>query len=440
MNIKITDQTASRKSIVVSFEAKEVDAEHKAVVDQISRMAQLPGFRQGKAPAAIVVKRFGKEIAEEFRQKILNAAYRAATENKDLKIAAVANLEPGEIEAGKDAVVTLTVDLVPEFELPEYVGLPTEVPAVEVTDQDVESVIEALRAERAEFKPAARPAQKGDYVKLGYVGKIDGQAIAEIAPDRQVYGTIPQTWEEVDGQHEGIIPTLGKQLAGLSVGDKKDITVQFPADFAAVPALAGKTAVYSIDVQEIRERILPAVDEAFLKAQKAESIDALKSTIRDNLKAQKEMQNRSGQRRQVVDALLAKVDFPLPEALVESETQNVLRQFVTENIRRGVPREQLEKDQNEVYESSKKAAAQRVKSQFLIARIAEKEKIGIEERDLDTFLYREAMRTGANPEKILKDIAKDRDVLQSIQRGIIFDKAVDFLVSKATVTTATTKA
>lgn len=440
MNIKITDQTASRKSIVVSFEAKEVDAEHKAVVDQISRMAQLPGFRQGKAPAAIVVKRFGKEIAEEFRQKILNAAYRAATENKDLKIAAVANLEPGEIEVGKDAVVTLTVDLVPEFELPEYVGLPTEVPAVEVTDQDVESVIEALRAERAEFKPAARPAQKGDYVKLGYVGKIDGQAIAEIAPDRQVYGTIPQTWEEVDGQHEGIIPTLGKQLAGLSVGDKKDITVQFPADFAAVPALAGKTAVYSIDVQEIRERILPAVDEAFLKAQKAESIDALKSTIRDNLKAQKEMQNRSGQRRQVVDALLAKVDFPLPEALVESETQNVLRQFVTENIRRGVPREQLEKDQNEVYESSKKAAAQRVKSQFVIARIAEKEKIGIEERDLDTFLYREAMRTGANPEKILKDIAKDRDVLQSIQRGIIFDKAVDFLVSKATVTTATTKA
>jgi trigger factor len=440
VNIQIKDITVTRKSIVVSLEAKEVDVIYQGTVAQVSRQAQLPGFRPGKAPAAVIAKRFAKPIAEEFRQNVMNQAYRAATESKDVTIAAVANFEPGEIEQGKDAVLTVTVDVMPDFQVPEYLGLPTEIQTVEVTDQDIDGVIEGLRAERAEFKSADRPAQKGDYVKLGYEGKVDGQAIAEIAPDRQVYGKVPQTWEEVEGQNEGVIPGLGAQLKGLKAGDKQDVNIQFPAEFPAVPALAGKSAVYSIEVQEIRERILPEINEEFLKANKFESLDALKTQVRERLKGQKEMQNIGLQRRQVLDALSAKVDFPLPEAIVENEAQVVMRQFVNENLRRGVPQEQLQKDQVEIFENAKKMAAARVKSQFIIAKIAGEQKINIEERDLDTFLYREAMRTGANPDKILKDLSKNRDTLREVQRSIIFDKAVDFLVSKATVSTVPAKA
>ncbi|MFA5263255.1 MAG: trigger factor [Opitutaceae bacterium] len=440
MNIKINDLTVNRKSIVVTLEPKEVDATHQTVVNQFSQKAQLPGFRPGKAPAAIVIKRFGKDIAEEFRQNVINAAYRAISEREDLKIAAYANVEISQVEVGKESVITLTVDIQPDFQMPEYSGLPTEIAPIDASDKEIEAVIEGIRAERADFKAADRPAQKGDFVKLGYEGKVEGKPISEIAPDRQVYGKIPQTWEEVEGAHEGIIPSLGKHLAGLRVGDKKDVTVQFPLDFAPLPVLAGKTAVYSIDIQEVRERILPAIDEEFLKANKAESLDALKKSIGDSLKTQKEMQNRNAQRRQVVEQLNSLVEFALPEALVENETQNVLRQFVTENMRRGVPQEQLEKDKQEIFENARKAAAQRVKSQFIIAQIAEKEKIAVSESDFDAFLYRESMRTGGNPEKILKDLAKDRELLRSVQRTIIFDKAVDFLISKATVSIVQPKA
>jgi len=440
VNIKINDLTVNRKSIVVTLEAKEVDATHQAVVTQFSQKAQLPGFRPGKAPASVVLKRFGKDIAEEFRQNVVGAAYRSVSEREDIKVAAFANVEVNQVELGKESVITLTVDIQPEFEMPEYVGLATEIAAIDASEKEIDAVIEGIRSERADFKAADRPAQKGDFVKLGYEGKVDGKAIAEIAPDHQVYGKIPQTWEEVDGEHEGIIPTLGKQITGLRAGDKKDITVQFPLDFAALPALAGKTAVYSLDVQEVRERILPAIDEEFLKANKAESLDALKKNIGESLKSQKEMQNRGAQRRQVIEKLNASVEFPLPEALVESETQNVVRQFVSENMRRGVPQEQLEKSKTEIFENARKAAAQRVKSQFIIAKIAEKENIAVVESDFDAFLYRESMRTGANPDKILKDLAKDRELLRSVQRTIIFDKAVDFLVSKATVSTVQPKA
>ena len=435
MNTEIKDVSATRKSLVVSLDQSEVAAEHQASVAEFSKMARLPGFRPGKAPAALILKRFGKEIGEEFKQKVVSKAYRSGLEQSKLDVLSVTGVEPGEIEAAKAATVTFTLDVRPTFTLPEYTGLATEVLPVEPTAAEIDQVIESLRAERADFKVAERAAQKGDYVKLAYDGTVDGKPILELAPDKQIYGKVPQTWEEVEGAQEGIIPGLGKQLAGLKAGDKKSVTITFPAEFAAVPALAGKSAVYAVDVQEVRERILPPLDEEFLKSQQAANLDDLKTKITGGLKARKEQTNRQGQRRQVAEAISAKVDFPVPESMVESETQNVLRSFIEENMRRGVPQEQFEKDKKELFESAKKAAHGRVKTQLILANIAEKEKITVTEQDIDAFIYREAMMNNAKPEKLVKDLTKDRERLRSVQQSIIFDKTLDLLVSKATVKT-----
>src|SRR5581483_9506573 len=151
----------------------------------------------------------------------------------------IVNVEEGKIAPGESANVTITLDVRPDFTVPDYTGLPTEIAPTEATDAEVDNVIQGLRSERADFKPADRPAQKGDYVKLAYEGKIDGQPITELAPDKQLYGQVPQTWEEVEGAQEGVIPGLGKQLAGVKAGDKKEVVITFPSDFAPVPALAG---------------------------------------------------------------------------------------------------------------------------------------------------------------------------------------------------------
>ena len=255
VNVQLNNVSATRKSLVVTLDASEVDTEHKAVVGEIAKVASFPGFRPGKAPLAMVLKRFAKEIAEEFKQKVVGKAYREGLEQAKLEVLNVVNLEEGTIAAGSGATVTITLDVRPEFALPDYTNIPTEITPTDATDAEVEKVIEGLRGERADFKPADRPAQKGDYVKLAYEGSVDGKPIAELAPEKQIYGKVPQTWEEVEGTNEGVIPGLGLQLAGLKSGDKKDVTVTFPADFAPVPALAGKTAVYAVDVQEIRERL-----------------------------------------------------------------------------------------------------------------------------------------------------------------------------------------
>ena len=440
VNIQLNNVSDTRKTIVVTLDKSEVDAEYQATVSEFSKFAQLPGFRPGKAPAALVLKRYGKDILGEFKQKVVAKAYRGALDEKKLEVLNLVNLEEGTIEPGLSAAVTVTVDVAPEFVLPEYVGLPTEIGGTEATDAEVDTVIEGLRGERADFKVAERPAQKSDYVKLSYEGNVDGKAIAELAPEKQIYGKVPQTWEEVEGTNEGVLPGLGKALAGVKTGDKKDITITFPADFAPVPALASKVATYAVEILEIRERVLPELNEEFFKSQQVDNLDALKSSVRNNLKLRKDYENQTAQRRQVTEAIAAKVEFAVPQSLVDSETQGVLRQFIEENMRRGVPQDQFEKDKKELFAGAQKAATQRVKVQLILAKIAEAEKITVSERDIDNFIYREASRSGQKPEKLVKDLTKDRDQLRAIQQNIIFDKAVDFLVSKATVTTSQAKA
>ena len=440
MNVQLNNVSATRKSLVVTLDPSEVDAEHQAVVGEIAKVARIPGFRPGKAPAAMVAKRFSKEIVEDFKQKVVAKAYRTALEQEKLDVLNVVKVDEGQIATGTPANVTITLDVRPDFELPDYSNLQTEIVTTEATDVEVDNVIQGLRSERADFKPAERPAQKGDYVKLAYEGKIDGNPIADLAPDKQLYGKVPQTWEEVEGANEGVIPGLGKQLAGLKAGDKKDVSITFPADFAPVPALAGKTAIYSVDVQEIRERVLPELNEEFFKSQQVDDLAGLQSQVRTNLKMQKEYQNRSAQRRQVTEQLAANVDFPVPDSLVDAETQSVLRQFIEDNMRRGVPQEQFEKGKKELFEGAKKAASNRVKLQLILAKIAEKEKIEVTNDDLNNYLYRESTRSGQKPDKLAKTLATDRDQLRNVQQSIIFDKSIDFLVSKAKVSTVQPKA
>ncbi|MBP7142913.1 MAG: trigger factor [Opitutaceae bacterium] len=433
MNTAVQDQSITRKNLVVSLDAAEVSSKHAATVAEFVRYAKIPGFRPGKAPMAVIAKRFEKDIADEFKQKVVAEAYREGVEKSKLDILNLVQANPGTIENGKPAELTFSIDVRPEFEVPDYSELTTEVGSTEVSDAEIDQVIERLRSERADFKVADRASQKGDYIKLSYEGIVDGKPILELVPEKQIYGKVPQTWEEVDGEQEGLIPGLGKQLSGMRAGEKKEVAVQFPAEFHGAPELAGKAATYSVEILEVRERVLPEIDEAFLKTHEAGSVEELRDGIRGNLRMQKEYQNRTDQRRQVIESLLQKTDFEIPSSLVEVETQNVLRRFIEENMRRGVTQDQFEKDKKELFESARRSAASRVKSQLILSKIAEKEDIKVSENDINQYIIQESQRSHTAPDKLLKQLSGDRSQLRSVHQDIIFDKAVEFLVSKAKV-------
>jgi trigger factor len=170
-----------------------------------------------------------------------------------------------------------------------------------------------------------------------------------------------------------------------------------------------------------------------------ESLEGLRQRVSQNLKQSKELENRRALRLQVREALASRIEFPLPESLIAAETQEVLRRFMEENLRHGVPEAEFEKNKKELYENARRAAVARVKQQILVEKVAEKEKIQVDERDIDTAIMREAMRSNQRPDKVAKELTKDRDRLRSLKAAIVFDKALDFLVSKATLTTAAPK-
>ncbi len=436
MNVSITDLSETRKTVTVTLDKGEVDGEYSAILGEFTKQVSLPGFRPGKAPAAMVAKRYGKELSEEFKSRVVGRAYRDGLKEAKLEAISLIDVEEGEVQPGLSAAIKLTIDVRPVIKLPVYKGIETTVQPTEPTAAEIDAVVEGLRSERADFKAVDRAAQKGDYVRFGYEGTLDGKPLTEIVGDKPLYAKAPQTWEEVEGENEGLLPGMGKHLAGLKAGDKKSITLNFPATYPAMPALAGKAAAYAIEVQEVRERTLPPLDETFFKANQVESLEALKEQIKKTLTYRKEQENRAGQRRQVTDALIARADFPVPESLVASERDGVLRQFIEENMRRGVPQEQFERNKKELFDSAAKAALARVKVQLLLARIAEEEKLKVEEKDLNGWIMREAMRSGQKPDKLVKELGKDRDQMRAMQQQILFDKTLDFLVAQATVKTA----
>jgi trigger factor len=440
VNVQITDINETRKTLTVTLDKGEVEGEYTNLLGEFTRQVSLPGFRPGKAPTAMVAKRFGKELKDEFKSKVIGKAYRDGLEQSKLPVLTLVDVEEGAIEPGLSAAIKLTVDIRPEIKLPEYLGLETEVESTEPTEAEIDRVIEGLRAERADFKVADRAAAAGDYVRFGYSGTLEGKPLTEIVGDKGIYAAAPQTWEEVDGANEGLLPGVSKQIAGLKAGDTKNIPVTFPADFAAVPALAGKTADYQISVQEVRERVLPPMDEAFFKGNQVENLEGLKAQVGGNLKARKDYGNRAAQRRQITEALAARASFPVPESLVSSERDAILRQFIEENLRNGVPQEKIEENKKELYENAGKAAQTRVKVQLLLAEIAQAEKLQVDEKDFNSWLMRESMRSGDRPDKLAKELGKNRDQVRAIQQQLLFDKALDFLVAKATVKPVTKSA
>lgn len=436
MNVIVEDINDTRKRLSVTLEAEEIQKERDAVLKEVAKAARLPGFRPGKAPLPMIAKRFSREIGDRVKQNVLNDAYRQAIEESKLQPFKLVEIDGGEqLAADGNREVAFVLDVRPDFNLPEYKGIEIEEPSEEVTDAEIDTFIDRLRSQRAEFTTVEREAAQGDYVKLSYEGKIDGKLIAELVPDAPVFGTQNSTWEEV-GAEEEAIPGFSSGLAGLKAGDRKEISVDFPENFPQA-ALRGQKAVYSLEMQEVREKKMPELDEEFLKGLQVESVEKLREQVRANLEQTRKRESEEKKRQQLTERLGSMVEFPLPESAVERETQNILRQFLETNLRRGVPQEEFEKRKEELYDGARRSAFVRVKLQFILAKIAAAEDIKATDEDLSRVIYFEAQRRREKPEKFVKELRKNPDEIDAMRQSIIFDKTLDFLLENAKLRKAT---
>lgn len=429
MNTQIEDINPTRKAATVVVPADVIENAQNKLFKEYASRARIPGFRPGKAPVSVVRQKYGKDLEKELAQRVVQEAYAAVRENKELEVYALVDVKEPAIEVGKEAEIRFEIDVIPAFELPQYKGL--EVPAedLSVSDEDVEKAAENIRSQRAEFNKVETPAEKGDYVKLSYEGKIDG---AEFPEELSRYGKQTGTWEEA-GSEEAFgasVKEIAAAVIGMKAGDKKEITVTFADDFTA-EALRGKTAVYTLDVAEVRQRVLPELNEEFFKSVHVADEAEFKKQIRDGLETNKKNAATAKTREAVINKLNELVDFELPQSAVERESYNIFVEFANTQIRQGVKIEEIQEKRDELMENTKEAAKTRVKTQLILNAIAKVEDVKVEQSDITTRIQQEAYMSGMPTEKFVKELTKDRSRLMEMQANIRYNKALDIVVNAA---------
>ena len=411
------------------MDAKAVDEAFDAVTKDFQKQASLPGFRPGKAPRNLVLKKYELDIKNEVKRKLIGDSYRKALDEKKIAVLGYPDIE--EIQFGRSQMLQFaaTIETAPEFQLPEYKGLPVKRENKSVTDADVERALKILAQQHTIFETVARELRLGDIAVINYTGTCDGKPITDTA--RTAKGLTEQKNFWVDTTPGSFIPGFADQLLGAKAGDKRTVNVDFSADFVT-KELAGKKGVFEVEAVEVKEKILPPVDDALAKKYDAENLEKLRAGVRRDLENELKYSQGKAVRGQIIRALLDRVNFDLPETAVAHETRNVVYDIVRENSQRGVGRETIEKQKEEIYTAATRDAKERVKLAFLIQHIAEKENFKVSQEEVLQHAQALASMYQIPLEKFLKDLQK-RNGVAELYDQIAREKVLAFLEQNAKI-------
>ncbi len=427
MNVTIENLAPCKKLVRVEIDAPEVDKAFEDMTKDFQRKAEFPGFRPGKAPRDMVVKRYEKDIQDEVKRKLIPDAYRKAVDEQKLDVLGYPDIEEIQFARGQNLLFAATVETAPDFQLPEYKGMPAKRETTQVTDADVEKALDLLRQRQSTFQTADRPAHNGDVAVVNYTGTIDGKPISEIAPAAAGLTEKKNFW--INLAPNEFIPGFADQLQGVKAGDKRTVTVDFPADFVT-PQLANLKGVYEVEVVEVKETVLPALDEALAKSYGAESVEKLRAGVRADLENELNFKKERSIRNQLIEELLKRVSFELPESSVKQETRNVVYDIVRENQKRGISKDIIEQQKEAIYSAATDGAKSRVKVNFLLQKIAEKEDIKVSQEEVAVRVQSLAGMYQIPPEKFVKDLQKRNGIVE-IYDQLAGEKVLTFLQQHA---------
>lgn len=430
MNVSVENLAPCKKLVRVELDAAAVDAAFDAITKDYQKQAALPGFRPGKAPRDMVAKKYEAEIKDEAKRKLIGDNYRKAIEEQKLQVVGYPDIEEVQFGRGQVLQFTATVETAPEFQLPEYKGLPATLETKSVTDADVEKALDMLRGQQADYKTVSRPLSNGDIAVVNYTGTCEGKLITELAPTAKGLTEQKNFW--VETTEGSFIPGFAAQLIGANAGDKRTVNVDFPADFVT-KELQGKKGSYEVELVEVKEKVLPELNDELAKKFGAENLEKLKAGVRTDLENELKYSKTKAVRGQVVKALLDKVSFDLPETAVANETRNVVYDLVRQNTQRGVNRDIIEKQKDEIYAAAAGNAKERVKLAFLVGRIAEQEKIQATQDDVLKRAQHLAMMYQMPFEQFVKDLQK-RNGVNELYEQVVHEKVLEFLEKNAAIT------
>ncbi len=431
MDISINKTSDCQATLNVTVPADEVAKLEDSILASYMQSARVPGFRPGKAPRSIIAKRYADMIREELDTRIKSDIQeKALSENPELKVLDFGNPTGGKQEDGSYTLAS-TITIVPDFELPEYMGLEVSVPSSEVSDEEVEDTLRKYAEASAEHVVVERASAASDVAVIDFKTSIEGKPAAEYCgkPVGFMEGREGH-WVNLDG--DSFLPGLAEGLVGLAAGESKDVDVTLREDFP-ISELAGKTVTFSCTVKEVREKKVPEVTpELFAGSLPGKSMEEIRSIVRENMKSNKERANDEAKADQISEQIADKLSFALPAELVERENENTVQRKLYAAIQAG--NYDAAKDMDALKADSVVETERNLRVYFALQEIARRENIVASDNEMLQSIAQMAQQAKEkNLKKFIQKLQRENR-MTGIRLSIVTSKVLDLLARNAKVT------
>jgi len=424
MKANVEEISSIKKKVSIEIPEDQVNKEVESFYKDLGKKAKIKGFRPGKVPRNILVRYFKDYVKAEVIQKLIQDTYPQALSETDLQPVSPPVIDPGEFEDGKSFQYSAVIEVKPDIKLEGYTGLKIEGKKEGVKDEEVEERLKALQNLHANLKTIleVRPIQAGDYVIVDYEASLGGKPL-------EGGKAIDFTLEVGSGQ---FIPALEEKLIGLKPEEEKEIEVSFPQDYG-YQKWAGKNISFHVKIKEIKEKILPPLDDEFAKdLGDYSSFEELKAKLKGEIEKEKELTLERQLKDQLVDQLLEANPFEVPESLVEEQAKTMVSDTKLRLAAQGVVLKNLGVSEEKLQEDYKAMAQKQVRTFLILDKIAGQEGIAVTDEEAEGRLKEMSERMHQKFD-VLKRYYEKNGLLPEVKAGIIRDKILNFLLEKANV-------
>lgn len=434
MNINVEHQPNCRAVAHIRVPADQVAKERSSVVAYFAKMVNLPGYRPGKTPKSIVEKRYENEVKDESEKKLINEGLRQAVKNEGLEVINVLAVKD-KLYHDTDGSFSFSIEmsLQPKFDLPEYKGIPVKLPRIEVTDADIDHDLLHIRENQASYEDVTRAAAIGDVVVLSTTGSLDGQPLAEALPDAPAHlKEMKENWFLL-AEEDDFIPGFYAGLVGIEKDTERSLALSIPEEFPFEP-LRGKTLTLAAKCLGVKFKAVPELNDEFIKKIGGEemTLESLRDEVRDGIRRRKEQARDTAKSNQVIAHIFEKVEFELPQEVVNREAQRRTNEIAMRAMQQGVPEEELMKQQEEILNSATNQARQNVKVSFILEQVAKREALEVPGQKVAMALSQIAERQKMPVKKFMAEAEKS-GLIDNVRADLLLQEALEFLKDNATI-------
>ncbi|HEY8272334.1 MAG TPA: trigger factor [Pseudobdellovibrionaceae bacterium] len=421
MQVSVEKTSELSRKMTVSVPEEVVQEKMAARLKSLARSVKIDGFRPGKVPQHVVEKMYGDRVRGEIAGDLIQSTYYDALQDQNLRPAGHPHIHPSDEAEGFK--YTAEFEVYPEISLEGVEEIEVSRPIATVQDADVDGMIEKLRAQKKTWNVVERESRENDRVTISFSGTSEGENFTD--------GKVENYQVEIGAKQ--MIPGFEENLIGLKAGDNKTFEVSFPEEYGN-EKLAGKAAVFEVEVTSVEEPVLPEIDEAFINAYGVEdgSVDSFRADIKNNMERELEQALRGKLKNAVMDALYEKIQITVPNTLVDQEIESMMKPYIETAKRQKMKLEDLKLPRDAFEEQAKR----RVALGLILGEIIHKNEIKIDSNKVRSTIE-DMAKSYERPEDVVNWYYSDESRLNDVQQMVLEDQTIEWLVARAKVSDET---